>query len=98
MDRLLYALSLLGVMVGACSGAQVTEALHTPALVIDLMGTIPSVAGGVLRDVLSGETPLLFREGEIYGTAAIAGAGIYLLAEPLGRPAAPRCRAWPQSP
>jgi len=76
----------LGLAFFTISGAQVTESLHSPALVVVLMGAITGAAGGVLRDVLSGETPLLFREGELYGTAAIAGAGIYLLAEQLGWP------------
>src|SRR5215204_3165702 len=43
------------------------------------MGTITGVAGGVLRDVLLGEIPLVFRPGRLYATAAIVGAGIYVL-------------------
>jgi uncharacterized membrane protein YeiH len=45
------------------------------------MGTITGAAGGVLRDLLSGETPLIFQQGELYATAAITGATIYLLLE-----------------
>jgi uncharacterized membrane protein YeiH len=37
------------------------------------------VAGGVLRDVLLGEIPLIFRPGRLYATVAIVGAGLYLL-------------------
>jgi uncharacterized membrane protein YeiH len=43
------------------------------------MGTITGVAGGVARDVLLGEIPLIFRPGRLYATAALAGAGLYLL-------------------
>jgi len=43
------------------------------------MGTITGVAGGVLRDVLLGEIPLVFRPGRLYATAAIVGAGLYVL-------------------
>jgi uncharacterized membrane protein YeiH len=40
---------------------------------------LTGVAGGVLRDVLSAEIPLVLRRGQIYATAAIAGASLYLL-------------------
>ncbi len=55
-----------------------------PALIVVLMATMTGVAGGVLRDVLSVEIPLIFRRGEIYATASIAGATTYLLVKALG--------------
>ena len=36
------------------------------------MGTITGSAGGLLRDVLSAEVPLLLRQADLYATAAIA--------------------------
>jgi len=44
-----------------------------------LMGTMTGVAGGVLRDVLTAEIPLIFRGGRFYATAAIAGIVAYLV-------------------
>ncbi len=38
-----------------------------------LLGVVTGVLGGVLRDMLCNEVPLVF-EGELYGTAAWAGA------------------------
>ena len=76
----------LGLAFFTISGAQVTELRHLHPLVIVLMGTITGAAGGVLRDLLSGESPLIFHEGELYATASIAGAALYLLAEGLGLP------------
>ena len=55
-----------------------------PALTVIVMGTVTGAAGGVLRDVLSGEVPLLFRQTELYATAAIAGVGVYLGLESVG--------------
>jgi uncharacterized membrane protein YeiH len=43
------------------------------------MGIITGVAGGVLRDVLTAEIPLVMRPGRLYATAAIAGAATYVL-------------------
>ena len=56
------------------------------AIVVVLMGTMTGVAGGVIRDVLSAEIPLIFRKGELYATAAIAGVTLYLLLEMIGMP------------
>ena len=44
-----------------------------------LLGTITSVGGGVLRDVLCGEQPELMRPGSLYASAAVAGSTVYVL-------------------
>jgi uncharacterized membrane protein YeiH len=62
----------------ALSGAQIAEQDHHAPIVIVLMGTMTGVAGGVVRDILSGVVPLLLRR-DIYATAAIAGICLYLL-------------------
>jgi uncharacterized membrane protein YeiH len=43
------------------------------------MGTLTGVAGGMIRDVLTAEIPLILRKGQIYATAAIAGGVLYLV-------------------
>ncbi|HEY0552621.1 MAG TPA: TRIC cation channel family protein, partial [Thermoanaerobaculia bacterium] len=53
-------------------------------IIVVIMGTITGSAGGVVRDILSGEVPLLLRHTELYATAAIAGITVYLLAEKAG--------------
>lgn len=68
----------LGLGLFAVGGAQITEGLGHSGLIIVLMGTITGVAGGVIRDVLSAEIPLILRRGNIYATAAIAGTAAYL--------------------
>jgi uncharacterized membrane protein YeiH len=50
------------------------------------MGTITGVAGGVIRDVLTAEIPLVLRPGLLYATAAVAGAGLYVGLIRLGTP------------
>jgi uncharacterized membrane protein YeiH len=55
-----------------------------PALIVVLMATMTGVAGGVLRDVLSAEIPMILRRGDIYATASIAGATAYLLVKAVG--------------
>jgi len=48
-----------------------------------LMGTITATAGGVIRDVVCNETPLLLRQ-DIYATAAIVGAASFFTMRTLG--------------
>src|SRR4029453_5095623 len=66
----------LGFALFAVSGAQVAEAAQCPPIIVVLMGTMTGVAGGVLRDVITAQVPLILRR-EIYATAAIAGIAPY---------------------
>jgi uncharacterized membrane protein YeiH len=68
-----------GLALFAISGAQIAEQRGLPAGAVVLMGTMTGVAGGVLRDVLTAQIPLIFRGGRFYATAAIAGVVLYLL-------------------
>jgi uncharacterized membrane protein YeiH len=78
-DRSLAYADALGLALFTISGSQIAERLGLPAIIIVLMGTLTGVAGGVLRDVLTAEIPLILRRGRFYATAAIAGIVLYLL-------------------
>jgi len=73
----------LGLALFTIMGAQIAEAADLSPLIIVLMGTMTGVAGGVIRDVLSAEVPLILRR-DIYATAAIAGASLYLVLQEVG--------------
>jgi uncharacterized membrane protein YeiH len=49
-----------------------------PLWVCILMGTMTGSLGGVIRDILLNEVPLLFRQ-DIYALACVAGGGVYFL-------------------
>jgi uncharacterized membrane protein YeiH len=74
----------LGLALFAISGAQLAEQQRLPGIIVVMMGTITGSAGGVLRDLLSGEVPLLLRDGDLYATAAIAGVTAYLGLQAVG--------------
>jgi uncharacterized membrane protein YeiH len=78
-DRSLAYADALGLALFTISGAQIAERLGLPAIIVVLMGALTGVAGGVLRDVLTAEIPLILRRGRFYATAAIAGIVLYLL-------------------
>jgi uncharacterized membrane protein YeiH len=77
-DRALAVADALGLAFFTISGAQIAEGLEHSGVVVVLMGALTGVAGGALRDLLSGEIPIILRKGQIYATAAIAGAVVYL--------------------
>jgi uncharacterized membrane protein YeiH len=73
-----FGLALFTIM-----GARIAEAAGLSPIIIVLMGAMTGVAGGILRDVLSAEVPLILRR-DIYATAAIAGASLYLVVQAIG--------------
>ncbi|MBS1198062.1 MAG: trimeric intracellular cation channel family protein [Proteobacteria bacterium] len=81
--KLLLLADAAGLALFTVAGAQVAEAAKLSPIIIVLMGTMTGAAGGVLRDILCAEIPLILRR-DIYATAAIAGASFYLLAQMFG--------------
>jgi uncharacterized membrane protein YeiH len=62
-----------GLAVATVFGAQAAAEAGASPLIVILMGVTTGVAGGVLRDVLCAEVPLILRK-EIYATASMVGA------------------------
>lgn len=79
----------LGLALFSVVGAQIAEGAGLPAVSGVLLGTMTGTAGGVMRDVLSAEVPLVLRRGNLYASAAIAGTTIYFLLEAAGVPRSP---------
>ncbi len=82
--RALLIADALGLALFAISGARIAEAAGFGGIVAVILGTMTGVAGGVLRDMLLAEIPLLLRDGEIYATAALSGIIVYLGLQELG--------------
>lgn len=83
--RLFLLADTLGLALFTLSGAQVAEALALPPVIIVVMAVMTGVAGGLMRDVLSGKIPLILSR-DLYATAALAGASLYLLLQALALP------------
>lgn len=80
----LLAADALGLALFSVVGAQIAENSGLPAVSCILLGTVTGTAGGVVRDVLSAEVPLVLRRGNLYATAAIAGTSTYFLLQLAG--------------
>ncbi|MEM9087300.1 MAG: trimeric intracellular cation channel family protein [Cyanobacteria bacterium P01_F01_bin.53] len=68
----------LGLALFSISGAQIAQQVTPTPIIVVLMGTITGTAGGVLRDVLLADIPVIFNRGRIYATTSIVGIGVYL--------------------
>ncbi len=79
----------LGLGFFTVVGVTLAQQAHLPAAVAVLMGVITATGGGVLRDLLINEIPVVFRHGEtLYTTSAFAGAIVFLVVQRLHSPSA----------
>ncbi|QHS08812.1 trimeric intracellular cation channel family protein [Sinimarinibacterium sp. NLF-5-8] len=85
-DKALLVADALGLALFGISGTRIAELSGYGGLIAVIMGTITGAFGGVLRDVLCAEIPMILRRGNIYATAVIAGASAYVLLQHLGLP------------
>ena len=84
--RALFVADALGLAFFTIGGVQIAEQAGVSGLLALLMGLITGVVGGVARDVLLAEIPLILRRGQLYASAAIVGAALYLVLERAGAP------------
>ena len=73
----------LGLAMFTIAGLQKTLQYDHPFWVAIVMGCITGVAGGVIRDVLLNQEPIIFQK-DIYAMASVAGGLIYWLLAALG--------------
>ncbi|SHE69205.1 Uncharacterized membrane protein YeiH [Microbulbifer donghaiensis] len=82
--RLLMIADAMGLAVFVVIGTQkVLELGHSPAIAI-VMGVMTGTFGGLIRDILAGDIPLLLRR-EIYATAALSGAAVLVILDASGK-------------
>jgi uncharacterized membrane protein YeiH len=84
---LLEYFDAVGLAIYAVLGAQKALAMGTTPLAVVALGTMTGVAGGIVRDVLLNEVPLVFRrDTRLYATAAAVGCAVFLLLHWLSLP------------
>ena len=82
-ERLLIWLDALGLSAYAVVGAAKALAMGVGPLPAIVMGVLTATVGGVIRDVIAQHPSVLLRR-EIYVTAALAGATVFVGLEQLG--------------
>lgn len=78
LRRTMFLFDTIGIGLFTILGLQKTLSVGLSPVIAIMMGAVSAVFGGVLRDVLSNEVPLIFRE-EIYATACLAGGLFFVI-------------------
>jgi uncharacterized membrane protein YeiH len=84
LARLFRLADAVGLGLYAAVGAQKATEAGLPFPGALLVAAVNAVGGSVLRDLLCGDVPLLFRPGELYALAAIGGGAAFLAVGRLG--------------
>lgn len=78
LRKTLFLFDTLGIALFTVLGVEKALSLGVRVEIAAIMGMFSAVMGGVLRDSLTNAIPVLFRK-EIYATACLAGAVVYLI-------------------
>ena len=78
LNHSLFFVDAIGLGLFVVVGVAKSYAAEFPWWVAVIMGTITGSFGGLLRDVLINETPLIFRT-DFYASACVLGSVIYVL-------------------
>lgn len=79
LHKLFLALDALGLVTFTVIGCQIGLEMELPITIVLLSGMITGCAGGVLRDIMCNDIPLLFRK-EMYASVSMVTGGLYLIA------------------
>jgi uncharacterized membrane protein YeiH len=75
LQRPILVLDAAGLALFSVTGARIALGDHVAAFEAVILGAITGIGGGVLRDILVREIPVVLREG-LYAIPALAGATI----------------------
>ena len=78
----------VALSVAVAAGVAAAHGLGAPPWVQATMGVVTGCLGGLMRDVVAREVPLVLSAGELYVTAALAGAVAAVVARGAGLPPA----------
>jgi uncharacterized membrane protein YeiH len=81
VDRLRWPfllLDALGLVVFTIIGCNIAIETQAHPIIIIVAGMVTGIVGGILRDVLCNDIPLVFR-GELYATVSIVTGVVYYL-------------------
>lgn len=78
-------LDAVGLVVFTIIGCNVAMEMGQPLIIIIVSGLITGIVGGILRDVLCNDVPLVF-SSELYATVAIVAGLLYTLGVRAGLP------------
>lgn len=86
LKRVFLVLDAMGLVAFSLIGCDVAMEMGYPAPVVIMSGMITGICGGVVRDVLCNQVPVVFRR-ELYAIVSLAVCVLFLALSTLGVPA-----------
>ncbi len=83
MNKTLFLFDAIGLGLFTVVGIEKTLDNGFPFWVAIIMGMVTGAVGGVIRDVLINETPLIFRK-DVYAMACIIGGIVFFICQQIG--------------
>lgn len=83
LKTIFLVLDALGLIAFSLIGCEVALGMHYAPVVVIMAGMITGICGGILRDVLCNQVPVVFRK-ELYASVSLAVCGLYLLLRHFG--------------
>jgi uncharacterized membrane protein YeiH len=77
-ERLIVIADAVGLGLFSVAGVSSALDAHMPLFIASMMGVITGIFGGVLRDIVCNEVPMVFRDGKPYAICAFIGNWIFL--------------------
>lgn len=84
LGRIVYLFDAIGLGLFTMAGIQKGLLLDMNIFICIALGTISATFGGLIRDIITGEPPMLLTRKEIYAIASALGGVIYFVLAYLG--------------
>jgi uncharacterized membrane protein YeiH len=78
-ERLIVIADAVGLGLFSIAGVSSALDANMPIFIASMMGVITGIFGGVLRDIVCNEVPMVFRDGKPYAICAFLGSWMFLL-------------------
>jgi uncharacterized membrane protein YeiH len=83
-ERMIVIADAIGLGLFSIAGVASALEAQMPIFIASMMGVITGIFGGVLRDIVCNEVPMVFRDGKPYAICAFIGSWMYLLMKKFG--------------
>jgi uncharacterized membrane protein YeiH len=83
-ERMIVIADAIGLGLFSIAGVASALDAHMPIFIASMMGVITGIFGGVLRDIVCNEVPMVFRDGKPYAICAFIGSWMFLLMKKFG--------------
>lgn len=78
-EKLIVVADAIGLGLFSIAGVSSALDAQMPIFIASMMGVITGIFGGVLRDIVCNEVPMVFRDGKPYAICSFLGSWLYLL-------------------